>query len=102
MAIVAVNMVPLGVGTSVSKYVAAAEKVIVDRPNIKRQAGPMFTTLEGDLDEIMQAIREMQEAVFAAGAARVLTTIKIDDRRDKESTMESKMNSLNAKLKCDN
>lgn len=101
MAIVAVNMVPLGVGSSVSKYVAAAEKVIVDRPGIKRQVGPMFTTFEGDLDEIMQAIREMQEAVFAAGVDRVLTTIKIDDRRDKEATMESKLNSLNAKLKSD-
>lgn len=98
MAIVAVNMVPLGMGSSVSKYVAAAEKVIVDRPGIKRQVGPMFTTLEGDLDEIMQAIREMQEAVFAAGVDRVVTTIKIDDRRDKDATMDTKLASLNAKL----
>lgn len=98
MAIVAVNMVPLGMGSSVSKYVAAAEKVIVNRPGINRQAGPMFTTLEGDLDEIMQAIREMQEAVFETGVDRVITTIKIDDRRDKKATMESKLASLNAKL----
>lgn len=98
MAIVAVNMVPLGMGSSVSKYVAAAEKVIVDRPGIKRQAGPMFTTLEGDLDEIMKAVREMQEAVFATGVDRVITTIKIDDRRDKKATMEAKLASLNAKL----
>ncbi|NLI92489.1 MAG: MTH1187 family thiamine-binding protein [Peptococcaceae bacterium] len=98
MAIVAVNMVPLGMGSSVSKYVAAAEKVIVDRPGIKRQVGPMFTTLEGDLDEIMKAIREMQESVFATGVDRVITTIKIDDRRDKNATMEAKLASLNAKL----
>jgi uncharacterized protein (TIGR00106 family) len=98
MAIVAVNMVPLGVGSSVSKYVAAAEKVIVDRPGIKRQVGPMFTTLEGDLDEVMKAIREMQEAVFATGVDRVLTTIKIDDRRDKKATMDAKLASLNAKI----
>jgi len=98
MAIVAFNMVPLGMGSSVSKYVAAAEKVIVDRPGIKRQVGPMFTTLEGDLDEIMQAIREMQEAVFDAGVDRVVTTIKIDDRRDKDATMDTKLASLNAKL----
>jgi uncharacterized protein (TIGR00106 family) len=98
MAIVAVNMVPLGMGSSVSKYVAAAEKVIVDRPGIKRQVGPMFTTLEGDLDEIMKAIREMQESVFETGVDRVITTIKIDDRRDKKGTMEDKLASLNAKL----
>ena len=98
MAIVAVNVVPIGVGPSVSGYVAAAEKALIDRPNIKRQAGPMFTTLEGDLDEIMAAIRDMQEAVFDAGVLRVTTTIKIDDRRDKEATMDSKMASLNAKI----
>lgn len=98
MAIVAVNMVPLGMGPSVSKYVAAAEKVIVNKPGIKRELGPMFTTLEGDLDEIMTAIREMQEEVFAAGVDRVVTTIKIDDRRDKKSTMEGKLESVNTKL----
>lgn len=98
MAIVAVNMVPLGVGSSVSKYVVAAEKVIIDRPGIKRQLGPMFTTLEGDLDEIMQAIRDMQEAVFETGVDRVITTIKIDDRRNVDATMESKLASVNTKL----
>lgn len=98
MAIVAVNIVPLGVGPSVSEYVAAAEKVIKDRPGIKRQLGPMFTTLEGDLDEVMHAIREMQEAVFETGVARVVTTIKIDDRRDVAATMEAKIASVNSKL----
>ena len=98
MAIVAVSVVPIGVGSSVSSYIAAAEKAILDRPNIKHQAGPMFTTLEGNLDEIMAAIRDMQEAVFTAGALRVATTIKIDDRRDKEATIDSKMASLNAKI----
>ena len=98
MAIVAVNVVPIGVGPSVSSYVAAAEKAVLDCPNIKHQAGPMFTTLEGDLDEIMAVIRNMQEAVFAAGAVRVTTTIKIDDRRDKKATIDSKMASLKAKM----
>lgn len=98
MAIAAVNIVPLGVGTSVSKYVAEAEKVILGRPGIKRQLGPMFTTLEGDLDEIMKAVREMQEAIFETGADRVMTTIKIDDRRDVKATMEAKLASVNTKL----
>jgi len=98
MAIVAVNVIPIGAGPSVSKYVAAAEKAVHKYPNIKQQAGPMFTVLEGNLDEIMAAIRDMQEAVFAAGAVRVATSIKIDDRRDKESTIASKMASLNEKM----
>ncbi|MDR0434819.1 MAG: MTH1187 family thiamine-binding protein [Gracilibacteraceae bacterium] len=98
MAIVAVNIIPLGVGTSVSRYVAAAEKAILGRPGLKRDLGPMFTTLEGELDEALAAVRDMQEAVFAEGAERLVTTIKIDDRRDKKSSMEDKLNSVNSKL----
>ncbi len=99
MAVVAVSVVPLGIGTSVSKYVVEAEKVLASNPRIKQQIGPMFTTLEGDLTEIIATIKAIQEAVFAAAALRVNTAIKIDERRDKELTMEEKIQSLEAKLK---
>lgn len=98
MAIVAVNITPLGNSSSVSTYVTVAEKVLVTKAGIKWQIGPMATTIEGDLDEILQAIREMQEAVFAFGAARVATTIQIDDRRDKAITMEGKIRAVEEKL----
>ena len=98
MAIVAVSIAPLGQGASVSNYVAATERVLESKPSIKRQIGPMFTTLERDLDEIMAAIKEMQEAVFAAGAVRVSTVIKIDERRDKAITMEGKIRTVEEKL----
>jgi uncharacterized protein (TIGR00106 family) len=99
MAIVAVNLTPIGAGTSVSQYIAAAEKVLLKKPGIKRELGPLFTTLEGDLDEILAVVREMQEAVFSAGVERIATTIKIDDRRDKVITMEGKVKSVEEKLK---
>ncbi len=98
MAIVAVSITPIGKEVSVSKYVAAAERVLLDKPGIKRQIGPMFTTLEGELDEIMQVIREMQEAVFATGVERLSTSIKIDDRRDKTITMDGKIKAVEEKL----
>jgi uncharacterized protein (TIGR00106 family) len=100
MAIVAVNLAPLGVGTSVSRYVAAAEKAAIAHPTIKRELGPMFTTLEGELDEVLALVREMQEAVFASGVERLLTTIKIDDRRDKKGTMADKLASVESKLQA--
>ena len=98
MAIVAVSISPLGEGPSVSRYVVAAERALSGYPNIKRQIGPMFTTLEGDLDEIWQAVRAMQEAVFELGAGRVVSSIKIDDRRDKAITMEGKVKAVEEKL----
>jgi len=59
----------------------------------------MGTILEGDLDEILRIIRQMQESVFTAGAVRVSTLIKIDDRRDKPThTMAGKVRSVEEKL----
>ncbi|MFZ5815610.1 MAG: MTH1187 family thiamine-binding protein [Bacillota bacterium] len=92
MAIVEVSITPLGTATpSVSQYVARAHKILVETPGLKAQLTPMSTVLEGDLDLILKAIRQAQEAVFAAGALRVSTSIKIDDRRDRPGSMEEKV-----------
>ncbi|MBU1636815.1 thiamine-binding protein, partial [bacterium] len=51
MAIFAISVAPSGVeGTSVSQYVAAAQKVLAADSRVKHQLGPMFTTIEGPLD----------------------------------------------------
>jgi len=99
MAIVAVSIAPSDVGVSLSKYVAAAEKVLREDGRVKYRLDPMFTTLEGDLDVCFEVIRKMQEAVFSMGARRVGTVIKIDDRRDKDAHMEDKIRSVEEKLK---
>ena len=95
MAIAAVSLSPLGVGLSVSRYVAAAVAVLEAQDRVRWQLDSMFTTLEGEPDDLFAVIRDMQEAVFAAGAERVGTVIKLDDRRDGvESTMRSKVESV--------
>ncbi|PZN01863.1 MAG: thiamine-binding protein, partial [Bacillota bacterium] len=76
MAIVAVSIAPVGEGVSVSPWVARALEVLAAQDRVRYQVGPMFTTLEGDLDEILALIRQMHEAMFAAGAQRVSTVIK--------------------------
>ena len=98
MAIVAVSISPLGAGVSVGHYVAETQKVLQKYEQLKYRLDPMFTTIEGDLDLIFQAIREMQEAVFAAGAVRVSTVIKVDDRRDRSVEMDEKVRSVERKL----
>ena len=91
MAIVAVSISPVGSGVGVSEYVAAALRVVRAQDRVRYRLDPMFTTLEGDLGEIYRLIERMQEAVFAAGAVRVGTVIKIDDRRDRDVRMEEKV-----------
>ena len=99
MAIVAVSISPVGDGVSVSRFVASALAVVHAQDRIRFRLDPMFTTLEGDLSEIYSLIGDMQEAVFAAGAERVSTVIKIDDRRDRPVSMEEKVETVVGLLK---
>lgn len=100
MAIVELTIVPLGTGTpSVSHYVAEVHKVLEQAQEpIKYQLTPMSTIIEGSLDDLFAVIRRMHEVPFAKGALRVSTSIRIDDRRDKEATMEGKLQSVREKL----
>ncbi|MBN2259706.1 MAG: MTH1187 family thiamine-binding protein [Clostridiales bacterium] len=98
MAVVEVTIVPLGTGeTSLSQYVADCHHVI-NKYNVTFQLTPMSTVFEGDLDFILKIIKEMHEIPFDKGVMRVSTTIKIDDRRDKNGTIEQKINSVKEKL----
>jgi uncharacterized protein (TIGR00106 family) len=99
MAIAEISVVPLGTKTpSVSQYVARAIKVLEKEKDIKYELTAMGTTVEGDLDRILAVVRKMHEGTFGEGVARVLTTVKIDDRRDKAQSMKEKVDSLKRKL----
>ncbi|RKZ21347.1 thiamine-binding protein [bacterium] len=98
MAIMEISVVPVGTGgTSLSKYVARAFEV-VRKSNLKYELTPMGTVIEGPIDELFNLAREIHEVCFSMGIKRVLTTIKIDDRRDREGTMEQKKRSVEEKL----
>lgn len=101
MAIVDISIIPIGTGsTSVSSYVAEVHKVLEQYANrVKYKLTPMNTVIEGELPILMEVIQQMHEVPFQKGAARVSTTIRIDDRRDQESTMEKKLQSVQSKLK---
>jgi uncharacterized protein (TIGR00106 family) len=99
MAIAEISIVPLGTKTpSVSQYVARAIKVLEKEKDIKYELTAMGTIVEGDLDRILAVVRKMHEETFGEGIARVLTTVKIDDRRDKSQSVKEKIDSLKKKL----
>jgi uncharacterized protein (TIGR00106 family) len=99
MAIAEVSVVPLGTKTpSVSQYVALAIKVLEKEEGVKHETTAMGTIIEGDLDRILAVVKKMHEEVFGEGVARVVTTIKIDDRRDKAHSIRAKLDSLRDKL----
>jgi len=99
MAIAEISVVPLGTKTtSVSRYVARAVKVLERERDIRYEMTAMGTIIEGDLDRILAVVKKMHEEVFEEGVARVLTTVKIDDRRDKAQDIKGKVESVKKKL----
>ncbi len=99
MAIVEISVIPLGTdGSSLSSFVAGCLKVLQEEKDLIYQLTPMATVIEGDLDKIFSVIRKMHEVPFIFGASRVLTTVRVDDRRDKEATMSGKVLSVEKKL----
>ena len=97
MAVVEVSILPLGTGTpSMSRYVADVLKVLKES-NLKYELTAMGTIIEGDLDEVLKWVKKMHEVSFKEGVKRVITTIEIDDRRDKELTIKGKIKAVEDK-----
>ncbi len=98
MIIAEVSITPLGKGESVSEYVAEAVKAFREM-GVKHTLTPMATVLEVEnLGTLWKAVEEAEKRVFQKGAKRVVVSIKIDHRIDREATMEKKVRSVEEKL----
>jgi uncharacterized protein (TIGR00106 family) len=99
MAILEISIVPIGTKeTSVSSYVADCLKIL-KKEKIRYELTSMGTNIEGDLRELIRIALKMHQAPFKKGALRVLTTLRIDDRRDKKGTLSGKKRAVESKLK---
>ena len=90
-------VIPIGVGVSVSKYVAACEKVLSEA-GLKTQLHAYGTNIEGDWDAVFAAIKRCHEVVHEMGAPRITTSLRFGTRTDRAQTMEDKIRSVNEKL----
>ncbi|HEX9778062.1 MAG TPA: MTH1187 family thiamine-binding protein [Geopsychrobacteraceae bacterium] len=91
--IVDLCVVPLGVGVSVSRYVAACQEVL-EAAGLKTRLHAYGTNIEGEYDAVFAAIRRCHERIHAMGAPRITTTIKLGSRTDRRQTMEDKIRSV--------
>jgi uncharacterized protein (TIGR00106 family) len=97
--IVEFTIIPLGVGISVSRFLAPAVDELEKR-KVKYEVTPMGTIFEAkNVEEAFKLVREAHESVFEMGVKRVVTAIRIDDRRDGERSMEDKVKSLKTLVK---
>lgn len=99
MAMVEVSVVPVGTATpSVSRYVAGAVRILQGEPDVKYELTAMGTIIEGELERLLALALRMHLSAFDAGVQRVVTTVKIDERRDKPLTIDGKLKAVKEKL----
>ena len=95
--IVDLCIVPIGVGVSVSRYVAACQTVLEDA-GLSHQLHSYGTNIEGKWDHVFAAIKRCHETLHEMGAPRITTTIKLGTRTDRNQTMADKIESVERKL----
>lgn len=97
--IVDLCVVPIGVGVSLSSYIAECERIL-EAARLKTHLHASGTSIEGEWDAVFAAIKVCHERLHAMGAPRISTTIKLDTRTDRAQTMEEKIRSVSEKLRA--
>ncbi|MCP4249409.1 MAG: MTH1187 family thiamine-binding protein [bacterium] len=90
-------VVPLGVGVSLSSYVAACERTLRDH-GLEPRLHANGTNVEGDWETVFAAVKRCHEVVHEMGAPRITTVIKLGTRTDREQSMDDKVRSVEAKI----
>lgn len=96
--IVDFTLVPIGVGVSLSPYVAEVERLLRAR-GLNAELHANGTNVEGEWDEVMAGIRACHERLHAMGVPRIHTDIKLGTRVDRDQKMEDKISSVLEKMK---
>lgn len=96
-AIAEFTIIPIGVGLSLSKYVAVCEKILAET-DLSYELHANGTNLEGEWDEVMGAIKTCHERLHEMGVPRIATQIKIGTRTDRTQKMSDKIASVREKL----
>lgn len=92
------NVIPLGVGASVSSYVVACERVIREA-GLNHQLHAYGTNIEGEWDAVMSVVKRCHEVLHEMGAPRVNTSLKLGTRTDREQTMADRISKVEGLLK---
>lgn len=94
-------VVPIGVGLSVSKYIAECEKIIKNA-GLKSMLHAYGTNIEGEWDDVFAAVKKCHERVHEMGAPRISSTLRVGTRTDRDQTMDDKIKSVQLKISEDN
>jgi len=97
MVLLEFSMSPLGKGESVSPYVARSLKII-EKSGLDYRLHAMGTVIEGEYDEVFDVVKKCFHAM-RKDCNRISIAIKVDYRKGKKGRLESKVASIEQKLK---
>ncbi len=96
-AIADLAIIPIGVGVSLSEYVAACERILADA-GLEPQLHANGTNVEGEWRVIAAAIERCHQKLHQMGAPRVSTNLRLGTRVDRDQKMSDKIESVQTKL----
>lgn len=91
------SVIPVGVGVSFSKYIAECENILQNK-GLTTQLHAEGTNIEGEFNEVLNAIKRCIKSVHQLGAPRIITDIRLSTRIDKPETMDDKIHSVEDKM----
>ena len=92
-----IAIIPIGVGVSLSKYIAACERVLIEA-GLEPDLHANGTNVEGEWDVVFAALKSCHEVLHEMGAPRVSTNLRIGTRVDRAQSMQDKIDSVKQKL----
>lgn len=99
MATAEITVLPIGrEGAGVSDVIAEVRRRLDAQDRVGFEMHAMGTSLEGDIDDIFKLAAELHAVPFEAGIPRVYTVLKIDQRTDREQTLEDKVRAVEQRL----
>ena len=95
--LVDISVVPIGVGLSLSSYIAECERIFA-KAGLKTALHAYGTNVEGEWDAVFGAVKQCHETLHAMGAPRISTNMRIGTRTDRTQTLEDKVRSVVEKI----
>jgi uncharacterized protein (TIGR00106 family) len=83
---------------SASAYIAEIQRRLARQDRVRYVMHAMGTSLEGSTADILAVVGELHAVPFELGLPRVYTVLKLDERRDREQTLEDKVASVQRRL----
>ena len=90
-------IIPIGVGVSLSRYVAACERVLTEA-GLEPTLHANGTNVEGEWEVVFAALKRCHETLHAMGAPRVSTNMRLGTRVDRVQSMQDKIEAVEEKL----